>query len=53
MRFRGETLAKITISCGVSMFPHQARTCAELIDVADHALYQAKQAGRDRVEVAA
>lgn len=53
VRFRGETLAKITISCGVSMFPHQARTCAELIDVADHALYQAKQAGRDRVEVAA
>ena len=53
VRFRGETLAKITISCGVSVFPHQGRTCAELIDVADHALYQAKQAGRDRVEVAA
>ena len=53
VRFRGETLAKITISCGVAVFPHQGHACSELIDAADHALYQAKQAGRDRVEVAA
>jgi diguanylate cyclase (GGDEF)-like protein len=53
VRFHGETLAKITISCGVSVFPVQGRTCAELIDAADHALYRAKQAGRDRVEIAA
>ena len=53
VRFHGETLARITISCGISMFPDQGRMCAELIDAADHALYRAKQAGRNRVEVAA
>jgi diguanylate cyclase (GGDEF)-like protein len=53
VRFHGETLARITISCGVSVFPDQGRACAELIDAADHALYRAKQAGRDRVQVAA
>lgn len=53
VRFHGETLAKVTISCGVSLFPDQGRGCAELIEAADHALYQAKQAGRNRVEVAA
>ena len=53
VRFHGETLVKITISCGVSAFPGQGHTCADLIDAADHALYRAKQAGRDRVEVAA
>ncbi len=53
VRYHGETLARISISCGVSMFPGQGQMCAELIDAADHALYRAKQAGRDRVEVAA
>jgi diguanylate cyclase (GGDEF)-like protein len=53
VRFHGETLARITISCGVSMFPDQGHACADLIDAADHALYRAKQGGRDRVEVAA
>lgn len=53
VRFHGETLASITVSCGVSVFPNQGRTCAELIDAADHALYRAKQAGRNRVEIAA
>jgi diguanylate cyclase (GGDEF)-like protein len=53
VRFHGETLATVSISCGVSMFPGQGRVCAELIDTADHALYRAKQAGRNRVEVAA
>jgi len=53
VRFHGETLATITVSCGVSAFPDQGRTCTELIDAADHALYRAKQAGRNRVEIAA
>jgi len=53
VRFHGETLAKITISCGVSVFPDQGLTWTDLIDAADRALYQAKQAGRNRVEVAA
>jgi diguanylate cyclase (GGDEF)-like protein len=53
VRFRGETLGRITVSCGVSVFPEQGRACSDLIDAADHALYHAKEAGRDRVEVAA
>jgi diguanylate cyclase (GGDEF)-like protein len=53
VRFHGETLGRITISCGISVFPDQGRMCAELIDAADQALYRAKQAGRNRVEVAA
>ncbi|MCD4652524.1 diguanylate cyclase [bacterium] len=47
----GETL-HITISLGVSNFPNHAKTPAELISVADSALYVAKKAGRNRVEVA-
>jgi len=53
VRFHGETLAKITISCGVAVFPSHGGTCGELIDAADHALYRAKEGGRNRVEVAA
>jgi diguanylate cyclase (GGDEF)-like protein len=53
VRFHGETLARITVSCGVSVFPERGRTCSELIDAADHALYRAKQDGRDRVEISA
>ncbi|MCC7118284.1 MAG: diguanylate cyclase [Anaerolineales bacterium] len=38
-----------TISCGVAEFPTQGQTGAELIARADQALYQAKNAGRNRV----
>ncbi len=40
----------ITISLGVSMFPEDATDSTSLIQVADRALYQAKQRGRNRVE---
>lgn len=40
---------RVTISVGISVFPQQGRDSQELIDKADQALYQAKEAGRNKV----
>ena len=45
----GRNLDGITLSLGVAMFPEQASDPAALIKAADVALYEAKNAGRDRV----
>jgi diguanylate cyclase (GGDEF)-like protein len=39
----------VTISVGISVFPSHGRDTNELLDKADQALYQAKQAGRNKV----
>ena len=39
---------KMTISCGVASFPVHGITSGELLHAADRALYEAKEAGRDR-----
>jgi diguanylate cyclase (GGDEF)-like protein len=44
--------AKVTASFGVAAAPQHGTTVAELLASADAALYAAKRAGRDRVEVA-
>jgi diguanylate cyclase (GGDEF)-like protein len=44
----GETL-RITISVGVAAYPVDARDPIELIELADTALYRAKNLGRNRV----
>jgi diguanylate cyclase (GGDEF)-like protein len=41
--------ATLTISVGVALCPDQAEEKSALISLADDALYQAKEAGRDRV----
>ncbi|NPV93320.1 MAG: diguanylate cyclase [Firmicutes bacterium] len=51
--YGGNVLPKrrISISAGVALFPTHASTKEELIRLADHALYRAKNLNRDKVEV--
>lgn len=46
-----EGMVPVTISVGISNFPSDAREFDDLIDHADLALYEAKDKGRNRVEV--
>lgn len=42
---------RLTISVGISVFPDDSPDPQEIIEKADRALYAAKQAGRNRVEI--
>ena len=42
-------IGHITASFGLAAFPQHASTPAQLITLADHALYEAKAAGRNRI----
>ncbi len=48
----GAALSKITVSIGVATFPEHGATPDVLMLLADEALYRAKRAGRNRVEMA-
>lgn len=48
-RLREKADIKLQFSAGISSFPYNANNIKELIQVADDALYQAKQRGRDRI----
>ena len=45
----GQSIGPITLSGGVATFPEDGRHQPQLIGAADAALYQAKQAGRNRI----
>jgi diguanylate cyclase (GGDEF)-like protein len=47
-----QPLGAVTISGGVASFPEDARHQTDLLRAADQALYEAKAAGRNRIEVA-
>lgn len=49
---RGQQLGTITASFGVAEYPTHGEGQREVLRAADHALYRAKSAGRNRVEVA-
>jgi diguanylate cyclase (GGDEF)-like protein len=42
--------ANVTISLGVSVFPHDGDNASDIIEVADKRLYEAKNDGRNRVK---
>jgi two-component system cell cycle response regulator len=44
--------AYLTVSMGISAFPQHGRTPKMLTEVADQAMYEAKQSGRNRIVVA-
>jgi diguanylate cyclase (GGDEF)-like protein len=47
----GGTLPSVSMSVGVAEYPHHGRSVDALIKAADRALYAAKKAGRDCIEV--
>jgi diguanylate cyclase (GGDEF)-like protein len=52
VHYRGKPLEKISLSLGLSSYPEHGNSAAELLRIADAALYRAKADGRDRVIVA-
>jgi diguanylate cyclase (GGDEF)-like protein len=49
VQYQGQPLGPITLSLGVAAFPQHGTAADALLQVADEALYRAKNAGRDRV----
>jgi diguanylate cyclase (GGDEF)-like protein len=52
VHFKGQSMRKISISVGLAMYPHHANNGDDMVRLADTALYQAKHAGRNQVQLA-
>jgi diguanylate cyclase (GGDEF)-like protein len=48
VNYQNSNLGRVTLSIGISMFPHHGKFTHKLIQQADKALYQAKDQGRNR-----
>ncbi len=53
VHLKGQPLGHVSLSIGLAMYPHPASSITELLRMADHALYDAKRAGRNRTAIAA
>ncbi len=51
VRFRGQDLGPVTVSVGVASWPEAGIKPDQLLSLADQALYQAKEDGRNRVGI--
>jgi diguanylate cyclase (GGDEF)-like protein len=45
----GGPMSRMTLSIGIASYPEHARSVQEIKEAADHALYRAKEGGRNRV----
>jgi len=52
VQLKGQPLGHVSLSIGLAMYPHPAASMTELLRMADHALYDAKRAGRNRTIIA-
>jgi diguanylate cyclase (GGDEF)-like protein len=52
VQFKGQSVRRISISVGLAMYPDHANNGDDLIRLADAALYEAKHAGRNQVQLA-
>lgn len=52
INYKGKALGALTLSFGVAVFPTHGESGQAVLKAVDTALYQAKQNGRDRVELA-
>lgn len=50
--YRGQTLPAIKVSAGIAQYPVHGTSVEALLSTADEAMYAAKNAGRDRIEIA-
>ncbi len=48
----GEPVPRVTVSGGVAAYPADGRSLSEVVRKADHALYRAKNTGRNRICIA-
>jgi diguanylate cyclase (GGDEF)-like protein len=52
VREDGQSIQAVTVSMGLAYYPVHGRSSQNLLQAADHALYRAKDLGRDRIELA-
>jgi diguanylate cyclase (GGDEF)-like protein/PAS domain S-box-containing protein len=52
VREDGQSIQTVTVSMGLAYYPAHGHNSQSLLHAADHALYRAKELGRNRIEVA-